>query len=128
MELTEDQRRAIAWAKEMDAAEAEVDLRRYAPLGGGKHREKPRKAQVMREHEDGIGYDVYHPTRGWRHVSAVRVAAQLQMQRLLAGTGLVKPPRDRRRKLYRADVAPVPQGHETRQQRRHAARKAADRG
>lgn len=80
------------------------------------------KSQFMVSGEDG-GYSVYHPTRGWRHVSALRVAAQMKMQRLLAGSDTVRPPRDRRRKLYRADVMPVPEGHQTRQQRRHAARK-----
>lgn len=81
MELTEEQRPAIALAKEMDAAEAAVDLRRYAPLGGGKRKQpKEPKSQVYRQHEDGIGYDVYHPTRGWKRVSSGRVTARLRMQ------------------------------------------------
>lgn len=38
---------------------------------------KDSKAQTFRQHEDGIGYDVLHPTRGWRRVCARRVIARL---------------------------------------------------
>lgn len=36
---------------------------------------KENKTQQFRQHADGIGYDVLHPTRGWRRVSARRVLA-----------------------------------------------------
>jgi hypothetical protein len=39
-------------------------------------RDPERKPQPFRLHTDGIGYDVYHPTRGWRRVSAKRVLAR----------------------------------------------------
>lgn len=34
---------------------------------------KESKVQRFRSHEDGIGYDVLHPTRGWKRVSSRRV-------------------------------------------------------
>ena len=36
---------------------------------------KKNRPQLFRQHEDGIGYDVLHPTRGWKRVSARRVLA-----------------------------------------------------
>jgi hypothetical protein len=38
--------------------------------------------QQYRLHVDGEGYDVYHPTKGWRRVSGKRVRAQGLMMRL----------------------------------------------
>lgn len=32
--------------------------------------------QQYRAHADGVGYDVLHPTRGWKRISAKRLAAQ----------------------------------------------------
>lgn len=32
--------------------------------------------QQYRQHADGVGYDVLHPTRGWKRISAKRLAAQ----------------------------------------------------
>lgn len=36
---------------------------------------KQSRTQLFRQHEDGIGYDVLHPTRGWKRISARRVLA-----------------------------------------------------
>lgn len=46
---------------------------------------KDAKSQTFRQHEDGIGYDTYHPTRGWRTVNGRRVVAQFRMAQLLGG-------------------------------------------
>ena len=45
---------------------------------------KGAKTQSFRQHSDG-SYDTYHPTRGWKHVSARRVAGQMRMAQLLGG-------------------------------------------
>lgn len=44
-----------------------------------------RNTQTFRQHEDGIGYDVYHPTRGWKTVSGRCVEAQFRMAAMLGG-------------------------------------------
>jgi hypothetical protein len=46
--------------------------------------DRARVEQPYRQHADGTGYDVYHPTRGWRRISAKRVAAQARMASLLS--------------------------------------------
>ena len=56
--------------------------RKMAKKGG--HYE--RKQQLYREHgPDDDGYDYCHRTRGWRRVSALRLAAQAKMAHLLGG-------------------------------------------
>jgi len=47
-------------------------------------KERKNQPQTMRFNADG-GYSVYHPTRGWKTVSARRMAAQLQMQQMMGG-------------------------------------------
>lgn len=37
---------------------------------------KAEKPKGYRLHADGAGYDVYHPTKGWRRYSAARVRAE----------------------------------------------------
>lgn len=41
-----------------------------------------RASQQFQQHEDGVGYDVYHATKGWRRISGKRVAAQFKMQQM----------------------------------------------
>jgi hypothetical protein len=43
---------------------------------------KESKRQSFRMHDDG-SYDVLHYTKGWRHVSAKRIAAQFKMAQIL---------------------------------------------
>jgi len=44
--------------------------------------EAPRAVQQFRSHADGIGYDVLHPTKGWRRISAKRLAAQRKIAQM----------------------------------------------
>jgi hypothetical protein len=37
----------------------------------------PPSPQAVRYHTDGVGYDVRHPTKGWKRVCAARVRIYL---------------------------------------------------
>lgn len=46
--------------------------------------DRARSEQPFRLHADGVGYDVYHPTRGWKRICADRVIAQARMASILS--------------------------------------------
>lgn len=76
--------------------------------------------QYTEVHE--TGYLTLHPTKGWKRLSYARVAAR---DAVLAIRNRVLPERRKRPAKVWRRPAPCPPSVETRQQRRHAARKAA---
>ncbi len=78
--------------------------------------------QITEVREDG-SYRTLRFTKGWLEVAAITVLAQMKMANILSSRYMPLVRKGKTQKPYAATMPkPVPQGTETRQQRRAAAR------